>query len=224
MEEYLNLYHQKLWEVANDNIVGVFINPLILSLVLFFYPIIVYHFVIEKKQVKLLLMMSSIPVIFGLSCLIIEYRDVYNQIVNSTSDKHMVFFLNYQDREGFLGYSKNDEEIQFASVDGKLHEKDIIMFVNSNVFYTGLLDDLSAKLPGGHQPTRIIPIVLVGYTEKDEIWESIDIRISPGDNKEDFEKFSKLIHIKKEDTISSKFISDFQELYQTDLQMKEKNY
>ena len=36
MEEYLNLYHQKLWEVANDNIVGVFINPLILSLVLFF--------------------------------------------------------------------------------------------------------------------------------------------------------------------------------------------
>ena len=80
MEEYLNLYHQKLWEVANDNIVGVFINPLILSLVLFFYPIIVYHFVIETKQVKLLLMMSSIPIIFGLSCLIIEYRDVYNQI------------------------------------------------------------------------------------------------------------------------------------------------
>ena len=170
MEEYLNLYHQKLWEVANDNIVGVFINPLILSLVLFFYPIIVYHFVIEKKQVKLLLMMSSIPVIFGLSCLIIEYRDVYNQIVNSTSDKHMVFFLNYQDREGFLGYSKNDEEIQFASVDEKLHEKDIIMFVNSNVLYTGLLNDLSAKLPGGHQATRIIPIVLVGYTEKDGIW------------------------------------------------------
>ena len=171
-----------------------------------------------------MLMMPSIPIVFGLSCLIVEYRDVYNQIENSTSDKHMVFFLNYQDRKGFLGYSKNDEEIQFASVDRKLHEKDIIMFVNSNVFYTGLLNDLSAKLPGGHRPTRIIPIVLVGYTEKDEIWESIDIRIAPGDNKDDFEKFSKLIHIKKEDTISSKFISDFQELYQTDLQMKEKNY
>lgn len=224
MEEYLNLYHQKLWGVANYNIVGVFINPLILFLVLFFYPIYCVSFCNRKKQVKLLLMMPSIPVIFALSCLIIEYRDVYNQIVNSTSDKHMVFFLNYQDRKGFLGYSKNDEEIQFASVDGKLHEKDIIMFVNSNVFYTGLLNDLSAKLPGGHRPTRIIPIVLVGYTEKDEIWESIDIRIAPGDNKDDFEKFSKLIHIKKEDTISSKFISDFQELYQTDLQMKEKNY
>ena len=169
-------------------------------------------------------MMSSIPVIFGFSCLIIEYRDVYNQIENSTSDKHMVFFLNYQDREGFLGYSKNDEEIQFASVDGKLQEKDIIMFVNSDVFYTGLLKDLSAKLPGGHQATRIIPIVLVGYTEKDGIWESIDIRIASGDNKDDFERFSKLIHIKKEDTISSKFISDFQELYETNLQIEEKNY
>lgn len=52
MEEFLNLYHQKLWEVANDNIVGVLINPLILFLVLFFYPIIVYHFVIDKNRLN----------------------------------------------------------------------------------------------------------------------------------------------------------------------------
>jgi len=52
VEEFLNLYHQKLWEVANDNIVGVLINPLILFLVLFFYPIIVYHFVIDKNRLN----------------------------------------------------------------------------------------------------------------------------------------------------------------------------
>lgn len=38
MEEFLNLYHQKLWEIAFGNIVGTFFNFYTIVFVLLIYP------------------------------------------------------------------------------------------------------------------------------------------------------------------------------------------
>ena len=38
---------------------------------------------------------------------------------------------------------------------------------------------------------------MVGYKEKDGKWQSVDIRIAPGVEEKDFQKFSKVLHIKK---------------------------
>ncbi|MCB7127769.1 hypothetical protein LIZ53_16630, partial [Lachnoclostridium sp. 210928-DFI.6.3] len=40
-------------------------------------------------------------------------------------------------------------------------------------------------------------VALVGYEEKNGKWQSVDIRIAPGVEEKDFQKFSKVLHIKK---------------------------
>lgn len=70
---------------------------------------------------------------------------------------------------------------------------------------------------------------MVGYKEKDGKWQSVDIRIAPGVEEKDFQKFSKVLHIKKDEAegatsiiLDLQRLLDLQELYEKKLQ-KEKD-
>lgn len=66
-------------------------------------------------------------------------------------------------------------------------------------------------------------VALVGYEEKDSEWESVDIRIAPGIKEKDFQKFSKILHIKKgEAEGATGIILNLQKIYELKLR-KEKD-
>lgn len=66
-------------------------------------------------------------------------------------------------------------------------------------------------------------VALVGYEEKNGQWQSVDIRIAPGIEEKDFKKFSKVLHIKKDEAEgATDIILNLQELYEKKLQ-KEKD-
>ena len=56
MEEYINLYHQKLWEIAFANVEKVFGIFFIIWLVLSIYPVYIsFHNLVRRKKLVLLL-------------------------------------------------------------------------------------------------------------------------------------------------------------------------
>ena len=76
---------------------------------------------------------------------------------------------------------------------------------------------------GGQIEGKLFLVALVGYEEKDGEWESVDIRIAPGVEKKDFQKFSKVLHIKKDEAEGATgIISKLQKFYEKKLE-SEKN-
>lgn len=72
MEEYLNLYHQKLWEIAFSNVEKVFGVFFVILLVISIFPIYIsFDFLIKRK--KLVLSLTCIPLCFiFLFCMVAE--------------------------------------------------------------------------------------------------------------------------------------------------------
>lgn len=224
MEEYLNLYHQKLWEVAFANVIRIFINPLVLFSIVLFYPIILYHFIVEIKQVKRLLVISSIPLILGLSCLVAEYIYSHDKIMNPDSPYNDSLSIASLKHETVLPILEHVDEIRLASVDGELKTEDIILFAVSNpTYYDGLFVDMANSLAGEQTIGKAFLVALVGFEEKNGEWQSVDIRIAPGVEEKDFQKFSKILHIKRgEREGATGIILDLQDFYEKKLE-KEKN-
>ena len=116
------------------------------------------------------------------------------------------------------------DEQPLSSVDGELKKEDVILFALSNPsYYDGLFSDTAYLLTGEHRLRKSFLVALVGYKEKDGEWQSVDIRIAPGKEEKDFQKFSKILHIKKDKKSSfNGVVSYLQELYEKKLE-SEKN-
>jgi len=116
------------------------------------------------------------------------------------------------------------DEQPLSSVDGELKREDIILFAVSNpTYYDGLFEDVANSLAGDRIIGAAFLVALVGYEEKNGKWESVDIRIAPGVEEKDFQKFSKVLHIKKDEAEGATgIILDLQKIYKLKLR-KEKD-
>lgn len=224
MEEYLNLYHQKLWEIAFGHVEKVFGVFFVILLVLSILPIYIFFNSLVRRK-KLVLSLTCIPLCFiFLLCMVAEYAYSYDKIMNPDSpynDSLMVAKLKY---ETALPLLEHIDEIPLASVDGELKREDIILFAVSNpTYYDGLFAGVSNSLAGGQRIGTAFLVALVGYEEKNGEWQSVDIRIAPGVEEKDFQKFSKVLHIKKDEAEGATgIILDLQKFYELKLR-KEKN-
>ena len=198
MEEYLNLYHQKLWEIAFGHVEKVFGVFLVILLVLSIFPIYIYFNSLVKRK-KLVLSLTCIPLCFiFLFCMVAEYAHSYDKIMNPASPYNDSLRIASVKPENALPILKHVDEIRLASVDGELKREDIILFAVSNpTYYDGLFEDVANSLAGDRTIGAAFLVALVGYEEKNGQWESVDIRIAPGIGEKDFQKFSRILHIKK---------------------------
>ena len=105
-----------------------------------------------------------------------------------------------------------------------LKKEDVILFALSNPsYYDGLFSDTANLLTGEYRRGKSFLVALVGYEEKNGEWQSVDIRIAPGVEEKDFQKFSKVLHIKKDEAEGATgIILDLQKFYELKLR-KEKN-
>ena len=78
MEEYLNLYHQKLWEIAFGHVEKVFGVFFVILLVLSIFPIYIsFDFLVKRK--KLVLSLTCIPLcLIFILCMVAEYAHSYD--------------------------------------------------------------------------------------------------------------------------------------------------
>ena len=226
MEEYLNLYHQKLWEIAFGHVEKVFGVFFVILLVLSIFPIYIsFDFLVKRK--KLVLSLTCIPLcLIFLFCMVAEYAHSYDKIMNPASpynDSLMVASLN---SERALPIFKHVDEIRLASVDGELKREDIILFAASNpTYYDGLFADVANSLAGSQTIGTAFLVALVGYEEKNGKWESVDIRIAPGVEEKDFQKFSKVLHIKKDEAEgATSIIYKLQNFYELKLWVEKNGY
>lgn len=224
MEEYLNLYHQKLWEIAFGHVEKVFGVFFVILLVLSIFPIYIsFDFLVKRK--KLVLSLTCIPLcLIFLLCMVAEYAHSYDKIMNPDSpynDSLMVASLRH---ETVLPILEHVDEIPLDSVDGKLKRDDILVFALSNpTYYDGLFADVANSLAGSRTIGTAFLVALVGYEEKNGKWESVDIRIAPGVEEKDFQKFSKVLHITSDGKEGeTTIILELQKFYELKLR-KEKN-
>ena len=152
-----------------------------------------------------------------------EYVNSYDKIMNSDS-LYNSYFVGLLKRETVLPMLEKVDEIPIASVDGKLERKNIILFALSNpTYYDGLFNDTADFFTGGHIEGKLFLVALVGYEEKNGKWESVDIRIAPGVEEKDFQKFSKVLHITSDGKEGeTTIILELQKFYELKLR-KEKN-
>ena len=193
MEEFLNLYHQKLWEIAYENLITTFFYPnTVFWLVLF---LIFLYGSLGKKRI--LLIVASYFFLFLLGG-VAEYVNSYSKIMNPSSPYNNSLSIASLRHETVLPMLEHVDEIPLASVDGELKREDIILFAVSNpTYYDGLFNDIAMLLTGEYKIGTDFLVALVGYEEKDGEWQSVDIRIAPVDEEKDLQKFSKVLHIKK---------------------------
>ena len=135
MEEYLNLYHQKMWEIAFGHVEKVFGVFFVFLLALSIVPIYIsFDFLVKRK--KLVLSLTCIPLCFiFLLCMVAEYAYSYDKIMNPDSpynDSLMVASLRH---ETVLPILEHVDEIPLASVDGELKREDILVFAAPNPTY-----------------------------------------------------------------------------------------
>ena len=223
MEEYLNLYHQKMWEIAYENLINLFFHPhTIILFVLFLIISSLICYVYFKKKCTLLIIVSyfSLFLLGGVA----EFVNSYGKIMNPSSPYNNSLFIASLKLETVLPMLEKVDEIPIASVDGKLERKNIILFALSNpAYYGGLFSDTAYLLTGDYRRGKSFLVTLVGYKEKDGEWQSVDIRIAPGVEEKDFQKFSKVLHIKKDEAEGAiGIILDLQKLYEKKLE-SEKN-
>lgn len=229
MEEFLNLYHQKLWEIAFGNIVGTFLNFYTIVFVLLIYPYYILSDLLARRWKRLLVMICP-PFILFLLCMVAEYAHSYDKIMNPASPYNDSLRIASVKPEKALPILEHVDEIRLASVDGELKREDIILFAVSNpIYYDGLFADVANSLAGSQTIGAAFLVALVGYEEKDGEWQSVDIRIAPGVEEKDFQKFSKVLHIKIGEAegatgiiLDLQRLLDLQELYEKKLQ-KEKD-
>ena len=223
MEEFLNLYHQKMWEIAFSNIVGTFFNFYTIVFVLLIYPYYILSDLLARRWKRLLVMICP-PFILFLLCMVAEYAYSYDKIMNPASPYNDSLMVASLKSERALPIFKHVDEIRLASVDGELEREDIILFAASNpTYYDGLFADVANSLAGDRTIGAAFLVALVGYEEKNGQWQSVDIRIAPGVEEKDFQKFSKVLHIKKDEAEgATSIIYNLQNFYELKLQ-KEKD-
>ena len=223
MEEFLNLYHQKLWEIAFSNIVGTFFNFYTIVFVLLIYPYYILSDLLARRWKRLLVMICP-PFILFLLCMVVEYAHSYDKIMNPASPYNDSLRIASAKPEKALPILEHVDEIRLASVDGELKREDIILFaVSAPRYYDGLFTDTAAFFSGEYRQAKSFLVALVGYEEKDGQWESVDIRIAPGIGEKDFQKFSKKLHIKKaKESSFNGVVSYLQKLHEKKLE-SEKN-
>ena len=225
MEEYLNLYHQKLWEIAFSNVEKVFGVFFVILLVLSILPIYIFFNSLVRRK-KLILVLICIPYLMFILCIAAEYAYSYDKIMNPDSpynDSLMVASLRH---ETVLPILEHVDEIPLDSVDGKLKRDDILVFALSNpTYYDALFADIANSLAGEQTIGKAFLVALVGYEEKNGEWQSVDIRIAPGDEEKDFQKFSKVLHIKKDETEGATgIIYKLQSFYELKLRKEKDRY
>jgi len=223
VEEYLNLYHQKLWEIAFGHVEKVFGVFFVILLVLSILPIYIFFNSLVRRK-KLILVLICIPFLMFILCIAAEYAYSYDKIMNPDSpynDSLMVASLRH---ETVLPILEHVDEIPLDSVDGKLKRDDILVFALSNpTYYDALFADIANSLAGEQTIGKAFLVALVGYEEKNGEWQSVDIRIAPGVEEKDFQKFSKVLHIKKDEAEGATgIILDLQKFYELKLR-KEKD-
>ena len=136
VEEYLNLYHQKMWEIAYENLINTFFYP---TTIMLFVLILIFGCIFLGKK-WIFLSISSYFVLF-LFAIAAEYVNSNDKIMNSDS-LYNSFFVGLLKRETVLPMLEKVDEIPIASVDGKLERKNIILFALSNpMYYGGLFND-----------------------------------------------------------------------------------
>ena len=224
MEEYLNLYHQKMWEIAFGHVEKVFGVFFVIMLVLSIFPIYIYFNSLVKRK-KLVLSLTCIPLcLIFLLCMVAEYAHSYDKIMNPSSPYNDSLRIASVKPENALPILKHVDEIRLASVDGELKREDIILFAVSNpTYYDGLFADVANSLAGSRTIGTAFLVALVGYEEKNGKWESVDIRIAPGVEEKDFQKFSKVLHITSDGKEGeTTIILELQKFYELKLR-KEKN-
>ncbi|MFS9016826.1 hypothetical protein QM953_04875 [Streptococcus cristatus] len=219
MEEYLNLYHQKLWEIAYENLVRTFFH--LNTIILFVLFLSIWYFFFGKKRILLFIVSYfSLFLVGGVA----EFVNSYDKIMNPDSiyNKDNLYY-SLIPVEIRLQIEYVDEQ-PLSSVDGELKKADVILFALSNPsYYDGLFSDTANLLTGEHRLRKSFLVALVGYEEKDGEWQSVDIRIAPGKEKKDFQKFSKILHIKKaKESSFNGIVSYLQELHEKKLE-SEKN-
>ncbi|WP_231089742.1 hypothetical protein [Streptococcus gordonii] len=225
MEEYLNLYHQKLWEIAFGHVEKVFGVFFVILLVLSILPIYIFFNSLVRRK-KLILVLICIPFLMFILCIAAEYAYSYDKIMNpdsSYNDSLMVASLRH---ETVLPILEHVDEIPLDSVDGKLKRDDILVFALSNpTYYDALFADIANSLAGEQTIGKAFLVALVGYEEKNGQWQSVDIRIAPGDEEKDFQKFSKVLHIKKDETEGATgIIYKLQSFYELKLRKEKDGY
>jgi len=223
VEEFLNLYHQKLWEIAFGNIVGTFFNFYTIVFVLLIYPYYILSDLLARRWKRLLVMICP-PFILFLLCMVAEYAHSYDKIMNPASIYNSSLHVASLKHETVLPILEHVDEICLASVDGELKREDIILFAVSNpTYYDGLFADVANSLAGSQTIGTAFLVALVGYEEKNGKWESVDIRIAPGVEEKDFQKFSKVLHITSDGKEGeTTIILELQKFYELKLR-KEKN-
>lgn len=225
MEEYLNLYHQKMWEIAFSNVEKVFGVFFVILLVLSILPIYIFFNSLVRRK-KLILVLICIPFLMFILCIAAEYAYSYDKIMNPDSpynDSLMVASLRH---ETVLPILEHVDEIPLDSVDGKLKRDDILVFALSNpTYYDALFADIANSLAVEQTIGKAFLVALVGYEEKNGEWQSVDIRIAPGDEEKDFQKFSKVLHIKKDETEGATgIIYKLQSFYELKLRKEKDGY
>lgn len=219
MEEYLNLYHQKMWEIAYENLINTFFY---LTTIMLFVLILIFGCIFLGKK-WIFLSISSYFVLF-LFAIAAEYVNSNDKIMNPDSVYNKFFLYDSIVPVESRLQIEYVEEQPLSSVDGELKKADVILFALSNPsYYDGLFSDTANLLTGEHRLRKSFLVALVGYEEKDGEWQSVDIRIAPGKKKKDFQKFSKILHIKKaKESSFNGIVSYLQELHEKKLE-SEKN-
>ena len=225
VEEYLNLHHQKMWEIAFSNVEKVFGVFFVILLVLSILPIYIFFNSLVRRK-KLILVLICIPFLMFILCIAAEYAYSYDKIMNPDSpynDSLMVASLRH---ETVLPILEHVDEIPLNSVDGKLKRDDVLVFALSNpTYYDALFADIANSLAGEQTIGKAFLVALVGYEEKNGQWQSVDIRIAPGDEEKDFQKFSKVLHIKKDETEGATgIIYKLQSFYELKLRKEKDGY
>ena len=225
MEEYLNLYHQKLWEIAFSNVEKVFGVFFVILLVLSILPIYIFFNSLVRRK-KLILVLICIPFLMFILCMVAEYAHSYDKIMNPASIYNSSLHVASLKHETVLPILEHVDEIPLDSVDGKLKRDDILVFALSNpTYYDALFADIANSLAGEQTIGKAFLVALVGYEEKNGQWQSVDIRIAPGDEEKDFQKFSKVLHIKKDETEGATgIIYKLQSFYELKLRKEKDGY
>ncbi|MBF1739114.1 MAG: hypothetical protein HXP01_06630 [Streptococcus sp.] len=223
MEEYINLYHQKLWEIAFSNVLKTFINYKSTSWFLLIFIAFILN-AISKGRKKQLIVVACIPFLLFILCLGVEYLYSYDKIMNPKSLYNDSLFIASLKSEKVSPVLENVDEFPIASVDGDLKRKDIILFAVANPsYFDALFGNTEMYLSGKQTVGTNFVIALVDFEEKQGEWQSVDIRIAPGDAEKDLKKFSKILHIKRGEREGAEgIILTLQKLHESTLR-KEKN-
>ena len=180
------------------------------------------HFFGEKW---IFLSISSYFVLF-LFAIAAEYVNSNDKIMNLDSVYNKYFLYDsIVPVESRFQIEYVDEQ-PLSSVDGELKKADVILFALSNPkYHDGLFSDTAYLLTGEYRRGKSFLVALVGYEEKNGQWQSVDIRIAPGIEEKDFQKFSKVLHIKKDEAEgATSIIYKLQNFYELKLWVEKNGY